>query len=92
MIKMIGMTTTVENGKNGKGAIAVWASEGKLRLRPLTSISDVSINQRPTEEEIEEIPTIDIIFHETSSIDVYIRALEHIKNQILNQMQYALAC
>jgi hypothetical protein len=98
MITTEGLTTTLTNGKDGVATTSVWAKAefdsagvlGKLVLQQL--LEDVAIGDKPTPEQIEDLPKILILFRDIKSIDVYIKALEFLKSKMNGIPQYALAC
>lgn len=91
MIKIEEQTVTVESGINGKGAIALKASDNILSLRDL--INEVAIGETWEDFDSKDIPKILIEFHNTESVDTFIRCLEVIKRNLQNPYGlYPFAC
>lgn len=95
MIKTNSSVTTVECGKE-KATIAVTGGvtgtgAGRLRLQEITG--DVEIGESPTPNEISDLPSVEILFHDVKSVDVYIRVLENIRAKMRNPLfTLAMAC
>lgn len=91
MIKIEKQTVTVESGINGKGAIALKASDNILSLRDL--INEVAIGETWSDSDSKDRPKILIEFHSTESVDTFIRCLEVIKRNLSNPYGlYPFAC
>ena len=91
MIKIEENITSIEFSKDGKGTIGVIAHKNDLILQGL--IGDVEVGGQLKQEDIQELPKAVLSFHSEESINVVIKALEAIKENIkLKNYSYALAC
>lgn len=90
MIKTENETTTVTCGNAGKGAIAVSSGDMKLIIQMLATNKDIGDDL--AEEDAKELPKVQVDFFDPKSIDVFIKALQEIKNNYFNKYGIALAC
>lgn len=91
MIKIEEQTVTVESGINGKGAVALKASNNILSLRDL--INEITIGEIWEDSDSKDLPKILIEFHTTESVDAFIKCLEVIKRNLQNTYGlYPFAC
>lgn len=93
MITIENSITKVLFGQNDKASIAVCAKAGVLTLQMLAT--DKQIGDKLDDNDIKELPKVEIEFFTPKSIDVMIGALEAIKRNYIpppSPDQLALAC
>ena len=89
MIATENLVTTVKFGNEQKGNIAVGVKCTILTLQQL--VKEMPIGEQWSEEDIDKLPKIEMEFFNENSVDVVIKALELIKNNILvDQANYIL--
>ena len=92
MIKTEGLNTIVKFGNKQKASISVSAYKGILLLQELAK--DKKIGDRLNDEDIKELPKVEIEFFTIESVDIMIKALEVIKRNYrpIDPNQLAYAC
>lgn len=84
MIKTDKLKTTVQFGNKGQGVIAVSSGIGYVKLQTLKAIAPIGVGI--TDDDVNELPSVDLMFYDEKSIDVVILHLQQAKRLMTERL------